>query len=293
MTAASVAESRSHRRRPSGERPAISVDRLQTRSPAGTRSRLHRTHGHHRVRCPPGSSRRWSLPIVRCAIASAPAEQAGSGPPVAGPRRHRAGDGTSGERADYHRPRGAHGPVQGPTTTTGGRRHRVRADRDPEPLRRARLAGAVPPPATVDRCLAGELGAGKTTFAQGFARGLGITDRITSPTFTLVREYAGRLALHHLDVYRLEQLERGRSTSGSPRCSTRRRSMLIEWGDAIAARAARPTTSRCASRSATATTTAASSSRPSGGRWPARPRALAEAVLARGHAGRRRGAAPC
>ena len=55
--------------------------------------------------------------------------------------------------------------------------------------------------------LAGEMGAGKTAFAQGFARGLGVTDAVTSPTFTIVREYAGdRLALHHLDVYRLDQL---------------------------------------------------------------------------------------
>jgi len=56
--------------------------------------------------------------------------------------------------------------------------------------------------------LAGDLGAGKTAFTQGFGRGLGIEERITSPTFTLAREYdGGRLLLHHIDVYRLEQLE--------------------------------------------------------------------------------------
>ncbi len=55
--------------------------------------------------------------------------------------------------------------------------------------------------------LAGEMGAGKTAFAQGYARGLGVAEPVTSPTFTIVREYAGtELALHHLDVYRLEQL---------------------------------------------------------------------------------------
>ena len=55
--------------------------------------------------------------------------------------------------------------------------------------------------------LAGEMGAGKTAFAQGFARGLGITDQVTSPTFTIVQEYGGgRLNMHHLDVYRLETL---------------------------------------------------------------------------------------
>ena len=54
--------------------------------------------------------------------------------------------------------------------------------------------------------LVGDLGAGKTTFAQGFAAGLGITEQVTSPTFTLAREYHGRLLLHHLDVFRLDQI---------------------------------------------------------------------------------------
>jgi tRNA threonylcarbamoyladenosine biosynthesis protein TsaE len=53
--------------------------------------------------------------------------------------------------------------------------------------------------------LSGELGAGKTQLVKGLARGLGITARVHSPTFTLVNEYAGgRLTLFHLDLYRLE-----------------------------------------------------------------------------------------
>ena len=52
--------------------------------------------------------------------------------------------------------------------------------------------------------LTGELGAGKTVFVKGVARGLGIQDVITSPTFVLVKSYKGRLPLHHIDFYRLE-----------------------------------------------------------------------------------------
>jgi len=56
-------------------------------------------------------------------------------------------------------------------------------------------------------CLIGDLGAGKTNLAQGLARGLGITDQVTSPTFTLINEYHGRLRLFHMDLYRLEGAE--------------------------------------------------------------------------------------
>ena len=54
--------------------------------------------------------------------------------------------------------------------------------------------------------LDGDLGAGKTTFTKGLARGLGIRKNVKSPTFTLIREYhEGRLPLYHMDVYRLEK----------------------------------------------------------------------------------------
>jgi tRNA threonylcarbamoyladenosine biosynthesis protein TsaE len=54
--------------------------------------------------------------------------------------------------------------------------------------------------------LIGDLGSGKTCLTQGIARGLGVSDKyqVTSPTFTLVNEYPGRLTLYHVDVYRLE-----------------------------------------------------------------------------------------
>jgi tRNA threonylcarbamoyladenosine biosynthesis protein TsaE len=54
-------------------------------------------------------------------------------------------------------------------------------------------------------CLTGELGAGKTCLVQGLGAGLGIDERITSPTFTLVNEYRGRrLVLQHVDLYRIQ-----------------------------------------------------------------------------------------
>jgi len=54
--------------------------------------------------------------------------------------------------------------------------------------------------------LSGDLGAGKTTFTQGLAKGLDITKTISSPTFTIMKNYNGRLALNHIDAYRLESL---------------------------------------------------------------------------------------
>ena len=52
--------------------------------------------------------------------------------------------------------------------------------------------------------LEGDLGAGKTTFTKGLARGLGIQRMVNSPTFTILKQYSGRLDLNHFDVYRLE-----------------------------------------------------------------------------------------
>ena len=70
----------------------------------------------------------------------------------------------------------------------------------------ARLAEQLEPGAVV--AFTGDLGAGKTAFTRGLARGLGIPDRITSPTFTIVNEYeGGRLPLFHFDMYRLSSAD--------------------------------------------------------------------------------------
>ncbi|HOT63276.1 MAG TPA: tRNA (adenosine(37)-N6)-threonylcarbamoyltransferase complex ATPase subunit type 1 TsaE [Treponemataceae bacterium] len=55
--------------------------------------------------------------------------------------------------------------------------------------------------------LRGTLAAGKTTITKGIARGLGVDEDVTSPTFTLVSEYPGRLRLYHMDVYRIDSVD--------------------------------------------------------------------------------------
>lgn len=56
-------------------------------------------------------------------------------------------------------------------------------------------------------CLSGDLGAGKTAFTKGIAKGMGVEDYVTSPTYTIINEYEGRLPLYHFDVYRLNDVE--------------------------------------------------------------------------------------
>jgi tRNA threonylcarbamoyladenosine biosynthesis protein TsaE len=81
--------------------------------------------------------------------------------------------------------------------------------------------------------LAGDLGAGKTTLTQGFARGLGVTDQVTSPTFVLMHPYEGRLPLVHVDAYRLEQLQEVIDL-GLPEMLDDGAVAVIEWGDVVA-----------------------------------------------------------
>lgn len=94
----------------------------------------------------------------------------------------------------------------------------------------AQLAAVAEPGDVV--CLWGDLGAGKTVFAKGFGAGLGVTDTILSPSFVLMGEYAGRLPLFHIDLYRLataaEAVDGGllddRQAAGV---------VLIEWPDRL------------------------------------------------------------
>jgi tRNA threonylcarbamoyladenosine biosynthesis protein TsaE len=87
--------------------------------------------------------------------------------------------------------------------------------------------------------LSGEMGAGKTAFAQGFGRALGVTDRITSPTFTLVHSYpvdsgprAGKVTLHHADLYRLERTAEV-SDLALRELAEFAGIVLVEWGDVV------------------------------------------------------------
>ena len=83
--------------------------------------------------------------------------------------------------------------------------------------------------------LSGDLGSGKTVFVRGLAKGMGSTDKVTSPTFTISREYkAENLELHHFDFYRLNEAGPGvvadelRESIDNPRVV-----VVIEWGAAV------------------------------------------------------------
>ncbi len=80
-------------------------------------------------------------------------------------------------------------------------------------------------------CLVGDLGAGKTLFTQGFAKGLGVTEDVTSPTFALMNQYMGRLPVTHFDLYRLEREEELDEIGFYEFAEDDRSVVLIEWAD--------------------------------------------------------------
>lgn len=82
-------------------------------------------------------------------------------------------------------------------------------------------------------CLDGDLGVGKTVFAQGFAEGLGINGPVASPTFTIVQTYEkGRLPFYHMDVYRLEDEDELEAIGGSEMLCGEG-VCLVEWGSRV------------------------------------------------------------
>lgn len=82
-------------------------------------------------------------------------------------------------------------------------------------------------------CLNGDLGVGKTVFTQGFAKGLGIDEPISSPTFTIVQEYhEGRMPLYHFDVYRIADISE-MDEIGYEEYFFSDGVCLIEWGSLI------------------------------------------------------------
>lgn len=81
--------------------------------------------------------------------------------------------------------------------------------------------------------LSGELGAGKTVFAKGIARGLSISDTVVSPTFTLMNEYEGRFTLYHYDAYRIADGDEAREAGLTEYFGKNDGVCVIEWWENI------------------------------------------------------------
>ena len=96
-----------------------------------------------------------------------------------------------------------------------------------------RYASSIKSPCVIS--LVGDLGAGKTTFAKGFAEGFGVTDTITSPTFTIMNEYNGVMPLYHFDMYRLSSAEEAAGAGFEEYfdLKTLKGVVLVEWASNV------------------------------------------------------------
>ena len=82
--------------------------------------------------------------------------------------------------------------------------------------------------------LVGELGAGKTTLVQGIASGFGVPpEKVRSPTFVLIREYAGRIPIYHVDAYRLRSAKELLTVGFEDYLAGRRGLVIVEWGEVV------------------------------------------------------------
>lgn len=81
--------------------------------------------------------------------------------------------------------------------------------------------------------LSGDLGAGKTTFSKGFAKGLSINETITSPTFALLNEYEGTKKLYHFDMYRLESAGEAIELGFDEYFNKNDGIILVEWAENV------------------------------------------------------------
>jgi tRNA threonylcarbamoyladenosine biosynthesis protein TsaE len=93
-----------------------------------------------------------------------------------------------------------------------------------------RISGRLAPPSVI--AIRGGLGSGKTCLAKGIAKGFGISETITSPTYTIINEYSGSIPFYHIDAYRLENGEEFDLVGGRQLLSGNG-IYIIEWSDRI------------------------------------------------------------